>query len=360
MKKYAIFITLLFVLQIFLNATCVSSQPSYWIALNFRVTFNADGTAVVDAKLHPFTVDGKSLFNNKEVEANIRNQSVETLNYILLMFSDNPRLLNFQVLTDMEKRYGESVLCDVAGTGKMSKFDGAYVYSVKIYLNTSNYVSQLNDSLFEVKLRDSFTSTDPRSWIDVLEVVFNGTTPVKIDWEPRFAHGPTYKTQNSLTWINYNEQEAPDIYVFQLRIPGLKYVGEPAEVKAAIKDATLDRGILTITVENLGSTSGYVYLVVKDGGEQSRKIYLFSRETKEVIFPFIQARNITVLLYSGAVLLQRKNISAISVFPTPSYSKFNIWGIIALIIALALFSIFTVWLRSRKNFCFRKNQQVST
>ncbi len=318
----------------------VRAQPSYWIALNFRVTFNADGTAVVDAKLHPFTVDGRSLLENKEVEASIRNQTAQTLSYILLMFSDNPRLLRFSVLTQMEKRYGESVLCDVAGTGRMTQFQGAYVFSVRVYLNTSNYIRVLNDSIFEVKLRDSFTSTDPRSWIDVLEVRFNGTELLGVSWEPLFAHGPAVREQNRLLWINFNEQEAPDVYTFILKIPGLKYVGEPPEVTAVISSATLEGNVLRVKVSNTGSSSGYVYIYVVGGTEQARKLYLFSREEKEVVFPYVTSREVTVQLYSGSKLLDEKNVTAAETIQPPALKRLNVYGAAIVIIAVFVASLF--------------------
>lgn len=322
-------------------AIAALSQPNYWIALNFRVTFNPDGTAVVDAKLHPFTVDGKSLFEDKEVEARIKNETAETLSYILLMFSDNPRLLRFQVLTQMEKRYGETVLCDVAGTGRMTEFRGAYVFSVKVYLNTSNYLRLVNDSVFEVKLRDSFTSTDPRSWIDVLEVRFNGTAPLSVSWEPLFAKGPSLKIEDGLVWENFNEQDAPDVYIFTLRMPGLKYVGEPPEVTARIKGAAIDGTQLRVLVENLGSTSGYVYVVV-GGGEQARKVYLFQGETKEVVFPYVVGKNVTVFLYSGAKLLDEKSVEVPARVQQPAFQRLQIYGVIAIIIAVFIGSLLAI------------------
>ncbi|QOJ78430.1 hypothetical protein IG193_06655 [Infirmifilum lucidum] len=340
---------LLLVLAMALSAgVALRAQPAYWVALNFRVTFNADGTAVVDAKLHPFTVDGRSLLENKEVEASIRNQTMQTLSYILLMFSDNPRLLRFSVLTQMEKRYGEYVLCDVAGTGRMTQFQGAYVFSVKVYLNTSNYIRVLNDSVFEVKLRDSFTSTDPRSWIDVLEVRFNGTEPLGVSWEPLFAHGPAVRERDRLLWMNFNEQEAPDVYTFILRVPGLRYVGEPPEVTAVISGATLEDSVLRVKVSNTGSSSGYVYVYVRGGTEQARKIYLFSREEKEVVFPYVASREVTVELYSGSKLLDAKNVTAAETAQLPAFKRLNLYGAVVVVIAVFVASLFAFIILRKK------------
>ncbi|MGC8986798.1 hypothetical protein [Infirmifilum sp.] len=348
MRNTFAFILLILVSLLALHGNYSNGQPSYWIALNFKVTFNGDGTVVVEAKLHPFTVEGKSLLGDKSVESRIKNESAQTLGYILLMFSDNPRLLSFRVLADMEKRYGESVLCDVAGTGKMTKFDGAYVYSVLVYLNTSNYVSLINDSVYLVKVRDSFTSTDPRSWIDVIEFTFNGSDLLGLDWEPKFAQGPTSRSLKSLLWINYNEQEAPDMYIFEVKMPGLKLVGEPPEVKATIKEVVLEGTQLRVTVQNLESPSGYVYIVVKGTNTQARKVYLFSREVKEVVFPYVTDRNVTVLLYSGDKLLENRIVEAAAEPSLPALRKYpNVNGVFITIIAIVIFTVFAIWLARR-------------
>lgn len=332
----------------------VIAQPRYWIALNFRLTFNADGTVRVDEKLHPFTVDGRSLLNDPEVAQDMNRSLSQMVNYALLMFSDNPRLLTYRVVKYMEKSYGETVLCDVTGTGRMERFTGAYIVSIVIWLNTSNYVRSLNDSLYEVKVRDSFTSTDPRSWIDVLEVVFNGTRLYGYRWEPPYAHGPE-RLGGGLLWVNHNEQEAPDFYVFQLEIPGLRKVGEPPEVKAVIEDAVILADGLHVTVKNVGSTSGYVYIRVLSQPEQARKVYLFVGEKLDVVFPSVRNAPVEVELYSGDSMLDRARATRLEIAQPPLWSPR-----LLLVVAIPIFiaAILAVFLARRASREAREKQTV--
>lgn len=291
-----------------LLAPLAAAQEGYWIALNYRVIFYGNGTALVSAKLHPFSVEGKSLFGDVNVEREMNESIPGMLNYTLLMFTDNPRLLKLGLLT-YEKVPKETVLCDVANTGVMTEFKGAYVLSVLIYLNTSSYVRVLNGTIFEVKVRDSFTSMDVRSWIDVFEFAFHGADLIDYRWEPPFAHGPGVKREDYLLWVNYNEQEAPDFYVFTLRAPEFTYIGEPAEVKAGISSASCGSDGLSVTISNKGLESGYAYVRVLAGGvEQARKIYLDAGSSREVLFPEVSCTSALVELYSGSVLLDKLEV----------------------------------------------------
>jgi hypothetical protein len=327
------------------QAARVHAQPRYWIALNFRLTFNPDGTVIVDQKLHPFTIDGKSLLDDPDVARDMNQSLPRMIDYTLLMFSDNPRLLRFWVLKALEKRYGETVLCDVTGTGKMQQFPGAYIVSVRVWLNTSNYVRQINGSIFEVKVRDSFTSTDPRSWIDVLEVFLNGTKLLNYRWEPPYSHGPQ-NTLGGLTWINHNEQEAPDFYVFQLVIPGLIKVGEPPEVRAVIRTAEVLGDGLHVVVENTGATSGYVYVWVHSTPDQARKAYLYVNERVELVFPDVRNAPVDVELYSGDALLDRATATRRQGLTVPPYWRPHI--VIAIAFAAAALMVAAVLLYRRR------------
>jgi len=282
------------------------AQEGYWVALNYRVTLYGNGTALVEAKLHPFSLDGRSLFGSAEVERDLNSSVQRMLTYTLLMFSDNPRLLRYE-LASYSKVPGEVVLCDVANTGALTEFRGAYVLAVRIYLNTSSYVRVLNGSLIEVKVRDSFTSVDVRSWIDVVEFRFEGAELVGYRWEPPFARGPRNASPSSLLWVNFNELEAPDFYVFTLRAPGFRCVGEPPEVEAKIASAACSGRELRVVVRNTGSRSGYAYVVAASGGvEQARKVYLRPGEEREVAFPSLSCTRVALRLYSGGALLEER------------------------------------------------------
>ncbi len=298
-------------------AALAAAQPSYWIALNYRVTFTGDGSALVEALFHPFAIDGRSLFGDPDVERNMNSSLTGLANYTLLMFSDNPRLLKHTSFI-YEKRLDEVVLCDVANTGVLSEFKGAYVLSARVYLNTSSYVKPLNGSVFEVKVRDSFTSLDVRSWIDVIEFRLEGAKLLSYRWEPPFARGPVEAKEGYLLWVNFNEPQAPDFYVFVLEAPGFTYVGEPPEVNATLTAVEFDGARLKVVVANTGSASGYVYVrAVYGSGEQARKVYLHPSGSREVVFPDVQGASVEVELYSGSALLEKRVAESSAARPKP-------------------------------------------
>lgn len=288
----------------------LTAQPQYWVALNFDLVFHADGTVDVKAKLHPFTVEGRSLYGNEDVEKDM-NSSLKAVVYeILMMFTDNPSTIRYDAVSLMGKNDSERVLCDVAGIGKVEEFKGAYVVELRVYLNTSKFVRKLEDSIYEVKVRDSYTSRDPRSWIDVISFTFKDVELKSFRWEPTFAKGPSEKHGNKLLWINYNEQDAPDFYVFILNLSDFVYVGEPPEVNASILGAGFRGDAFVVKVKNSGWTTGYAYVVVKSAsGEQARKIYLWNSEVKEVLFSNVAGEKILVEVWSGDKLLDRKTVT---------------------------------------------------
>ena len=300
-----------------LLAALATAQPNYWLALNYRVTFQGDGSALVEALTHPFTIDGRSLFGDPEVEQDMNNSIAGLANYTLLMFSDNPKLLRHTPFL-YEKRLNEKVSCDVANTGYLSEFDGAYVLNARIYLNTSSYVKPFNSSIFEVKVRDSFTSLDVRSWIDVIEFRFDGAKLLSYRWEPPFARGPDDAERGYLLWVNFNEPQAPDFYVFVLEAPGFTYVGEPPEVNATLTAVEFDGTQLRVVVANIGSASGYAFVrAVYGGGEQARKVYLLPGGSREVVFPDVQGASVEVELYSGSTLLEKRVAEPSAIQPKP-------------------------------------------
>jgi hypothetical protein len=299
-----------------------SAQPNYWTALNFRVTFFGNGTVLVEELLHPFTAEGRSLFEDREVEAHLRNSTGEFLNYALLMFTDRPDRILYRATLRMDKRYGERVYCDVSGAGRMEEFLGAYVFPVLIYLNMSAFVTPLGDGAYQVRVRDSFTSSDPRSWIDVIEFRFQGARLVNYTWAPAYANGPAEAGEGRLVWRNHNELEAPDYYIFALLLPGFKYEGVPPEVRAAIREAFLEGTRLTVVVENTGLTSGYSVVWVRGGSvDQARRVFLNPRERRVVVFPYVPPGNYTVLLLSGSKVLDERAVLPGVPAPAPAFRE---------------------------------------
>jgi len=340
-------------------AALAAAQPSYWIALNYRVTFLGDGSALVEALFHPFTSDGKSLFGDPDVEQNMNSSLAGLANYTLLMFSDNPRLLKHASFL-YEKRLNEIVLCDVANTGVLSEFRGAYVLGARVYLNTSSYVKPRGGSVFEVKVRDSFTSVDVRSWIDVIEFRFEGAKLLSYRWEPPFARGPIETGGDYLLWVNFNEPQAPDFYVFVVEAPGFEYVGEPPEINATLSHLEYDGMELKVTVTNVGLTSGYAYVrVIHEGGEQARKVHLRAGESRELPFPEVRGVSAEVELYSGDALLERRvaELAAAERKPQP----LAISRLLPLVVLLAAAAVVAYYfLRSRRREAGVTQQEPAT
>lgn len=291
------------------------AQPSYWLALNFRLTFYGNGTVLVEELLHPFTPEGKSLLEDKEVESDLKNSTAELLRYVLLMLTEYPEKLHYRLGPVLDKRYGEEVHCDVSGTGSMTRFAGAYVLTAVVYLNTSSFVEDLGNNTFRISVRDSFTSSDPRSWIDVIIFRFgDAATVLQVRWAPAYAQGPSKEGENTFVWMNTNELEAPDFYIFTVKLPGLKYVGVPPEVKAAILSARFADGRATVELVNTGTSSGYVIVWLKGSGvDQARKVFLNPGEKTELVFQYVPPGNYTVTLISGASVLDEKILAETAV-----------------------------------------------
>lgn len=289
-----------------------AAQPAYWLALNFRLTFYGNGTVLVEELVHPFTPEGKSLLEDREIEADLRNSTADFLRYVLLMFSDRPETILYRVGPVLEKRYGESVYCDITGTGSMVKLLGAYTLTVYVYLNRSTFVEDLGGGVFRVSVRDSFTSTDPRSWIDVIAFSFEeGADLLEVSWAPEYAREPVKKSEKNLLWMNTNELEAPDFYIFTVKLPGFKYAGIPPEVEAVILSARLEGDKATVVVLNTGTSSGYVIVWLKgEGVDQARRVFLNPKDRREIVFHDVPPGNHTVILISGTSVVGKRSLAA--------------------------------------------------
>ncbi|MEM0335269.1 MAG: hypothetical protein QXT33_02540 [Thermofilum sp.] len=324
-----------------------AAQPSYWLALNFRLTFYGNGTVLVEELIHPFTPEGKSLLEDREVESDLRNSIADLLRYVLLMFSDRPETILYRVGPVLDKRYGESVYCDITGTGSMSRFLGAYTLTVYVYLNRSTFVEDLGGGVYRVSIRDSFTSMDPRSWIDVIAFSFReGAALLEVEWAPEYARGPVERGEGALLWMNTNELEAPDFYIFTVKLPGFKYAGIPPEVEAFIMSARLEGSKATVVVVNRGVSSGYVIVWLKgEQVDQARRVFLNPKDRVEVTFSDVPPGNHTVVLISGTSAIDRKLLSTAAdelraEFPSPE----EWWRLIVLAAALGLVAVLAVLL----------------
>ncbi|RLF00076.1 MAG: hypothetical protein DRJ63_03540 [Thermoprotei archaeon] len=336
----------------------VSSQENYWIALNFEVEIRGDGVALVRAKLHPFSPEGKSLYGNKTIEAQLKEGEEIIVEELLLMFTNDPSKLDYKVITGLSPHDEYVVYCDIENVGRMTPMQGAYIVEVMIYLNTSEFVKKIDESVYQISIRDSYTSRDPRSWIDILIVEFSkGAVLLNFSWVPASAHGPYEKKEDRLMWVNYNEIQAPDYYVFTVKIPELKMVEVPV-LTGKITNVSFKAGELKVTIENNSSRSGYFYVRIFAGKvEQSVKVYVREKSTSTAAVPLknIKANVVKVELWSDNVRLDSVSIKAEGATESPEVEKkafplFKVLKIVALtvvVIGLAIV-VYGVLLKEEK------------
>ena len=303
-------VLILILLVLILSVRKVSSQERYWIALNFEVEIESNGLAIVKAKFHPFTSEGKSLYGDPRIGREIVAREGSTVEEILLMFTSDPTRLKYRILSHTYRADDEIILCDVGNVGKMSTMIGAYVLEVAVYLNTSEFIRVVEDNVYEVVIRDSYTHRDPRSWIDILLVKFTeDVTLMNYTWIPASAHGPLNRTPTLLLWVNYNELQAPDYYVFFVKIPHMQLF-KKTEVSGRILNVTLENNVLKILVENNSTTSGYFYLRAIFGEyEQTVKVYINAGDREYISIPLpFQEEKISIELLSDNMILDQREV----------------------------------------------------
>jgi len=306
-RKISIILISTLLLTIF-SLFALEAQPEYWTALNYDIYVNNDGTVLVTAKFHPFTVTGESLYKNSTVEKELKEGEQTMITEILLMFSKKPEKLKYKIISHLHSDDRYSVLCDIRNTGKMDKMQGAYVLQILIYLNSSDFISHIKNNIYKVKIRDSYTSQNPNSWIDVLNVTFSKDIKIeKVEWEPDFAHGPTNKTKNSFLWINFNQPEAPDFYVFEIELKNFKIV-TLTNITGKIIDAFLNKNYVYVKVHNNSSYNGYLYVrIVTDYLNQTRKIYVGAEKSATVPIPLpVNSSTIIIELWSDSKKVDTK------------------------------------------------------
>ena len=306
-------ITLLLIISI-LNYTSprTYSQQGFWIALNFEVEFNPDGTAIVIARLHPFSLEGESLFYNETIEKDLMEEQDETINDMILMFTRDPRTVKYKIIQNMTKDENDVTYCDAYNVGEMTKFQGAYKVAILIYLNTTGFITVYDSGEVKVKVRDSYTSRSPRSWIDVIKFTFNeGVELIEYSWEPDSAQGPTKKEENSLIWFNFNEPQAPDFYIFVLRFRSFQKVKKAVAIKAEIGNVMLEPGKITVRLQNIEGTGYIIVRVFGDNTDQTRKIYVSGEKEKEVSFPLLtEPSKLTIEIWSEGEKIQSYKVGS--------------------------------------------------
>ncbi len=272
-----------------------SGQP-IWIGLNFEVHLKADGTAIVIIREHPFALNGTSLFGDQEVLLRMLQEAEINRLYAALMFASSPEHIETKLVGPPEISQNDTVLADPLNKGQMVEYRGAVVTRVLVNLSTAEYVRDLGDGRYEIKIVDPFTARDPRSWIDVLKVSWDeGVEVLGVDWVPSSASGPTEQGDRYLLWLNYNEPSAPDAYVLTARFPGM-VVAPPPGLTVKL-EASRAGDVVEVRV----SSDGVKYVVTRivgPGEDQARGVSLEPGEWRTVRF-YSDAPSLRAEVYVG-------------------------------------------------------------
>jgi hypothetical protein len=299
MKNLLMFLML--ILLIFPSIVQVRAQPRFWTALNFELEFRGDGTVLVEGKQHPFDYEGRSLMDNATLVNLMKEDESDMIQYILLMFSKRPDSVIYKVIMHSTLLRNESVVCDPLNTGRLSEYKGSLSIKVLVYLNSTDFVRKANDT-YEITVMDSFTERDPRSWIDYMGFSFSeGAELISYRWEPSFAKGPTNASRNHLSWYNYNERDAPDRYIFEVKMTIKKEIMQRVSASAIFSG-----NCISVTLENKGDNS-YFYVNI---GDQTRKVYVKGGSSENIRICNISASPIEIYGEDGLLL---ENL-------TPTYS----------------------------------------
>jgi len=319
-----------------------SGQP-IWIGLNFEVHLRADGTAVVIIREHPFALNGTSLFGDQEVLLGMLQEAEVNRVYAALMFASSPEHIETELLGPPEISQNETVLADPLNRGRMVEYRGAVVTRVLVNLSTAEYVRDLGDGRYEIRIVDPFTARDPRSWIDVLKISWDeGVEVLNVGWVPSSASGPTEQGDGYLLWLNYNEPSAPDAYILTARLPGLTVAPPPG------LSVRLEASRVGDVVEVRVSSDQVKYAVVRivgPGEDQARGVSLDAGEWRTVRF-YTDARDLRAEVYVGGRKVAEAPVSegsptglgggSPSATPSPLPALLLVLGILTFLAGLSL------------------------
>jgi len=281
----------------------VQAQPRLIIAINFRITFNSDGTAIVTLLQHPFFVGRKGFvdaYGNMSILQTMIEREEAVAAEITLLFADNPEKVDYEIVSSMRMDDEEVVLCDVENIGEMKELKGAIVFDVLIRLESTNAIEQLDDQVYRIRIADCYTRQNPMSWIDVIEFRMGDNVElISYQWNPKSAKGPKIVEENRLLWENFNEPEAPNEYILDLKLPNFRMAGAKGfEVNAFSK---FSDGLLQVTLNNVGNEGFFFVRVIGDGIEQTRKVYLNKGES--VTLSFVAPEGAKVEIWHEKTLL---------------------------------------------------------
>ncbi|MGB9894688.1 MAG: hypothetical protein ACPLN2_02150 [Thermoproteota archaeon] len=116
MKKTAIIFLVFTLLATSYLKVGVNGQINYWIGMNFDVNFLNSGLVNVSLRMHPFDIYGRSLLSNKNVTDEIIRGEQVSVNELLLLFTNNPNKIKYEVINHTYVDNNAYVLCDVRST----------------------------------------------------------------------------------------------------------------------------------------------------------------------------------------------------------------------------------------------------
>lgn len=323
----------------------VEPQAPFWIGLNLEVDFRDRGVVTVVLKQHPFDNYGNSLISDESVVREILQEEDSIIESALLLFATTPYNVRYNMSTNARLDGQESVTCNVGTFGGMKTLRGAIVLSFDMLLNTTDAIQKLGDDVYRVVVTDFFTVSDPRSWLDVVEFRFSeGVSLLNFSWDPSWAKSPTVRSESSMRWVNENEADAPDHYIFTLKIPGVVFSSTPLVTRAEISDVEVSAEdvALSVKVRNTGDAPGtFIVRVLEGGYDQARKLSLSPGEEVAVKFPLhIVSGEATVQLIVGSLVLEERHVDVRIVSAPPYYELMRIFAYALLVagaVAMLLF-----------------------
>ncbi|HDI73835.1 MAG TPA: hypothetical protein ENF57_02365 [Candidatus Korarchaeota archaeon] len=301
-RTILIFLSLVILLALEAEVMEVASQERLIIAINYRLTFNSNGTVLVTLLMHPFLVGRRgfeSAYENMTVIMDLMAEEEQTASReIPYLFVDDPRKLEYRIIGHMRTVDDEVVLLYLEGEN-MTSFKGAVVLDVLVNLETADKVDKIGRDVYRITIADPYTRMD-RGWVDFMEFrVGEGVELISYSWSPSEAKGPTVVEEGRLVWENFNEPEAPNEYVLELRMPDFQFEAAKGYKVAAV--ASFSNGMINVSLNNLGKEGLFYIRAVGDGMDQTRAIYLKEGEKASVSIP--APKPLKVEIWYGTTML---------------------------------------------------------
>jgi len=320
----------------------VSSQgPRLITAINYRITFYSNGTAVVTLLMHPFLVGKKgfeSAYGNVSVLMQLMAEEEQIVSREMpYLFVNDPRKLDYKIVGHMRMVDDETVLLYLEGES-MTEFKGAIVLDVLVNLETADKIERLDGNVYKITVADPYTRME-RGWMDIIEFrMGEGVELISYSWNPSGAKGPKVVEEGRLVWENFNEPEAPNEYVLELKMPDFEFeVAKGYEITAL---ASFSNGMIRVSLNNIGNEGLFLVRAIGEGIDQTRAIYLEKGESAEVSIPAPKPLKVEIwhksTLLGEAKWVEEKEITRSFKPPSTAVSIIIIVGIIVIIFSLVV------------------------